>query len=212
MKPGDKYGRWTVIGPPPSTARTRVRCRCDCGTEREVIADALRRGLSQSCGCLRSEVARSARRDPAERFWEKVNKDGPIPEVKPELGPCWIWTDSLDEKGYGRFNDGERPRKAHDFSYELHFDKMPTGLEPDHLCRNRPCVRPAHLEAVTHRVNSQRAAYAQDECSRGHKLPEPSANGRRVCRPCANRRSREYKERQRVLAMRVYDAVMGGKP
>jgi hypothetical protein len=117
----------------------------------------------------------------------------------------------VDEKGYGRFNDGERPRKAHDFSYELHFKKVPDDLEPDHLCRDRACVNPGHLEAVTHRENCQRAKYAQETCEFGHTLPEPGPNGRRVCRPCANRRNLAYKKRRRTQTpMRVYDAVMGG--
>lgn len=98
----------------------------------------------------------------------------------------------MDEKGYGRFYDGNRARKAHDYA----FGPIKGGLEPDHLCRNRACVRKSHLEAVTHRENCQRAAYASETCSQGHALPEPGASGRRVCRPCANERNRKYKQRK----------------
>lgn len=136
----------------------------------------------------------------AERFWAKVNKNGPVPVRKPELGPCWVWTAGVDEKGYGQFNDGQRSRKAHAFSYELEYEEIPDGLEPDHLCRNRPCIRPDHLEAVTHRENCQRAKYAVETCSRDHQLPPPGPNGRRVCRECANISNRAYKERQRKAA------------
>ena len=85
---------------------------------------------------------------------------------------------------------------------------MPPGLEPDHLCRNRPCVQPSHLETVTHRENCQRAQYANPTCSAGHALPDPGPNGRRICRICANKRNRKYKRRKRQ-AMRIYDAVTG---
>jgi hypothetical protein len=131
-----------------------------------------------------------------ERLLAFIDKDGPIPGHRPELGPCWIWTGSTDEKGYGRFHDNG-PRKAHRCSYELHVGEIPDGLEPDHLCRNRPCVNPGHLEVVTHRENCQRARYSNEECAKGHALPDPGPNGRRVCRECANERNRTYKQRVR---------------
>jgi hypothetical protein len=93
-------------------------------------------------------------------------------------------------------------------AYELVVGPVPDGMELDHLCRNRACVRPDHLEPVTHAENSRRAAYLITTCSRGHHLPEPGPDGgRRVCRLCANDRNREYKQRR---AARMYDAVMGG--
>lgn len=133
-----------------------------------------------------------------ERFWSKVDKAAPSPASRPELGPCWVWTGSTDEKGYGRFHDGNRSRKAHDYA----FGPIADGLEPDHLCRNRVCVRRSHLEAVTHRENCQRAAYSKAKCAQDHPLPDPGPNGRRVCRPCANERNRKYKARkqQRVTS------------
>ncbi|MGW2520519.1 HNH endonuclease signature motif containing protein [Streptomyces sp. NPDC001617] len=138
-----------------------------------------------------------------ERFWAKVDKNGPPPAQRPELGPCWVWTGSTDQKGYGRFYDGSRSRKAHDYA----FGPIADGLEPDHLCRNRACVRRSHLEAVTHRENSQRAAYSKPTCARDHALPEPGPNGRRVCRPCANERNRRHRARK---SRDVYDAVTKG--
>jgi len=210
VNPGDRFGRWTVIGPSPATARTLVHCRCECGTEGDVTADNLRRGTSKSCGCGRGDAnrARAAALPPIEdRFWIQVERDGPVPAHCPDLGPCWLWTGSVDEKGYGRFHDGDRPRKAHDLAYEYTRGPIPNGLEPDHLCRNRPCCNPAHLEAVTHEENCRRAKYAFDRCSQGHLLPEPGLNGRRVCRPCANARNRVYKQRKSTMA--IYDAVTG---
>lgn len=155
--------------------------------------------------------ARAAKLPPvAERFASNVVKDGPVPAHRPELGPCHLWAGSKDEKGYGRFYDGKRSRKAHAYAFELAFGPIPEGLEPDHLCRNRACVNAEqHLEAVTHQENSRRAAYSKAICTNGHLLPEPDANGRRVCRPCANERNRAHKAAKRQ-ARDLYDAVMGG--
>ena len=89
-------------------------------------------------------------------FWAKVDRNGPTPKHAPELGPCWIWTGSLNDKGYGVFWVGSKHMKAHRFSFELLVGQIPNGTEPDHLCHNRACVRPSHLEPVTHRENCVR--------------------------------------------------------
>src|SRR3954463_13239409 len=75
------------------------------------------------------------------RFWRKVQR----------TDSCWIWLAAKSEGGYGRFWDGERLVNAHRFSYWLVTGEIPAEL--DHLCRNHACVRPDHLEAVTHREN-----------------------------------------------------------
>jgi len=97
------------------------------------------------------------------RFWEKVNKHGPVPQYRPELGPCWIWSGSCSRSGHGFFRVGGKLVGAYRFAYELLVGPIPDGYEPDHLCRVPPCVRPiadehglAHLEPVTHAVNIQR--------------------------------------------------------
>jgi len=78
-----------------------------------------------------------------ERFWEKVDKNGPI--IKPELGPCWIWK-GTKSCGYGLFYIGNyKYVKAHRFAYEILVGPIPKGLEPDHLCRNTLCVNPKQL-------------------------------------------------------------------
>lgn len=80
------------------------------------------------------------------RFWSKVEvTDG-----------CWFWTGWLNKKGYGQFDiPGWKPR-AHRLAYELMVGRILDGLQLDHLCRNRRCVRPDHLEPVTNRENSRR--------------------------------------------------------
>jgi hypothetical protein len=72
---------------------------------------------------------------------------------KPTDG-CWEWTGNRTGDGYGRL--AGRQGLAHRLSYEYHLGPIPDGLEIDHLCRNRGCGNPAHMEAVTHRVNCQR--------------------------------------------------------
>lgn len=123
---------------------------------------------------------------------------------------CWNWTGALNANGYGRFAVDGKLRPAHRWIVEqTRGIPAVVDVEPDHLCRNRACVNPEHLELVTHRVNSQRAKYAVAECRKGHTLPPPNANGRRICRVCANDRNREYKARRAVRAQ--WDAVMGGQ-
>lgn len=84
-----------------------------------------------------------------QRFWEKVNKDGPVPERQPELGPCWIWTGSKRNKGYGAFvfSSGSEvvQGRAHRYSWQIHNGPIPDALSVLHKCDNPPCVNPDHL-------------------------------------------------------------------
>lgn len=79
----------------------------------------------------------------AERFWEKVNKDGPT--ARPELGPCWVWTSTQDGHGYGAFYRGTGPRGAHRVSWELYHGEPAGALCVLHKCDTPLCVRPEHL-------------------------------------------------------------------
>lgn len=112
------------------------------------------------------------------RFWPKVNKNGPVPEYLPDLGPCWLWVGSIHKSGYGHIWEGPITKKvvyAHVVSYELCVGIVPSGKQLDHLCRNRWCVNWAHLEVVTGQVNVLRSPYAptainarKTTCPRGH--------------------------------------------
>lgn len=97
-------------------------------------------------------------RTPEQRFWDKVDKDGPIPEACPELGPCWCWIGSLfADSGYGQFWMDGMNRRAHIVSHEWSIG--PTdGQQVQHLCNRVACVRPSHLTLGTPAENTQYAA------------------------------------------------------
>jgi hypothetical protein len=98
-----------------------------------------------------------------EDFWAKVDKSG----------DCWLWTASRDSHGYGHIGYQRRNWLAHRLSYELVVGPIPDGLSLDHLCRNPPCVRPAHLEPVTHAENLARGSRAaKTHCPKGHPYDE----------------------------------------
>lgn len=147
-----------------------------------------------------------------ERFWAKVDKHGPLPERRPDLGPCWLWTGATLDSGYGYFQIGypgpRRNIRAHRHAFEQQVGPIPEGLEPDHLCRVRRCVNQAHIEIVTHRVNDLRGVgvsainSVKTHCAHGHALVdgnlyiEVNSSGRhRICRACKLRRERDRRER-----------------
>lgn len=130
---------------------------------------------------------------------------------------CWIWPGALNRAGYGsvttRFDNerGYLTRIAHRVAYEIIVGPVPAGAELDHLCRQRACVNPKHLEPVSHRENVRRGtnpSSAKTHCKWGHAFTEDNIryarNGRkRVCRKCATRRSSEdasAKKQQRLIA------------
>ena len=113
---------------------------------------------------------------------------------------CWLWTAAKERDGYGHAWLAGRRWRAHRLFYEWLVGPIPMGLQLDHLCREPACVRPDHLEAVTHRENMRRGhGFAGEHarkthCARGHPFSgsnlAPRGNGR-ACRTCqreANRR------------------------
>lgn len=136
---------------------------------------------------------------PLERYWNNV--------LKEESG-CWRWLGKLNTGGYGRFGVCGVIMQAHRFSYELHKGPIPPGLQIDHLCRNRYCVNPEHLEAVSQRENLLRGKTvpaehaAKTHCPSGH--PYDVANtyiaptGERHCRECRKLTLRRFYARKRA--------------
>jgi hypothetical protein len=90
---------------------------------------------------------------------------------KIQIRDCWDWTGALNSKGYGSVAHKGRVWSTHRLAYELLVGPIPDGLQLDHLCRNRSCCNPDHLEPVTPKVNSERGAQATKmHCVRGHAL------------------------------------------
>jgi hypothetical protein len=103
------------------------------------------------------------------RFWSKVDKEGPVPALAPELGPCWLWTSGIDNRGNGKFWANDGTHRAHRFSWELaRSEPAPDGYVVQ-ICGQKLCVNPRHLsddprsrrKKIVHRVNTQveRAIY-----------------------------------------------------
>lgn len=120
----------------------------------------------------------------ADRFWSRVDKSG----------HCWIWNGARQSRGYGNFVAGGKNHLAHRYAYSL-VAQIPDGLVIDHKCRERRCVRPGHLRAVTQTINalentdSPCAANANKaQCCRGHDLSGDNLRidrrGKRVCLTC----------------------------
>lgn len=90
------------------------------------------------------------------RFWKKINKDGPIPAHRPELGNCWIWTASIDKRGYGQFGAHEwrkSPMRAHRVAWILTRGQIDPGLNLLHKCDTPACCRPSHCWPGTQKEN-----------------------------------------------------------
>lgn len=129
-------------------------------------------------------------RAPVVRFWEKVDKE--------IAAPCWQWLGGGYPYGHF-FLSKTKPIGAHRFSYLLHRGPIPPNLQLDHLCRNKKCVNPDHLEAVTAQVNMLRgptlaARNAQKiTCVHGHNdwRPASTRNGRQ-CRACGREWMRKH--------------------
>lgn len=128
-----------------------------------------------------------------EKFWKRVDASG----------DCWEWIGVIDRGGYGTFSLGATTgsRLAHRVVWGVLAGYLSTDLEVDHLCFNRRCVNPDHLEPVTHEENQRRKRWNpwlnktyRTRCPQGHAYDVENtrirANGTRTCRACENQRAR----------------------
>jgi hypothetical protein len=125
-------------------------------------------------------------------FWNKVDK----------TDTCWIWTGCTSPDGYGRFGGWATHGTSlpHRASWSEVNGSIPDGLEIDHLCQVRNCVRPDHLEPVTHEENVRRAAERKTHCPNGHpydvnRVSDYSGGTR--CLTCRRANNAAYMRRRR---------------
>ena len=145
----------------------------------------------------------------AERLWAKVVL-GPVSEVRPDLGPCWMWHNGR-ERVYPHLAVDGRWIVAHRLAYELTRGPIPEGLQLDHLCRVPGCVRPLHHEVVTPRENYLRGVSgpavnaAKTHCIHGHPFDAQNTKWvrggrRRDCRTCGREALRRFRAAKRAAA------------
>src|SRR6266581_3341479 len=140
-----------------------------------------------------------------DRFWSRV-------DVR-DVAACWSWLAGRATAGYGVVWTGRCVELAHRLAYQLTVGPIPDGLVIDHLCSNKVCCNPSHMEPVSRGENRARAPLAgvaelhaaQDRCINGHEFTRISDRGERlpgrarlnrVCRECANSASRSYRARK----------------
>lgn len=123
---------------------------------------------------------------------------------------CWNWTAAISAGSYGSIYYQGRMQKAHRIMWELTRGEIPAGLQLDHLCRNRRCVNPDHLEPVTQSENLRRSPLMdrhshRTHCIRGHEFTERNTrikphSGHRVCITCMDMHRRNWRAKNAVAS------------
>lgn len=183
-----------------SQKRTIPRICLQCGAGFFVTATMVRQGRGKFCSkpCYDLAMREQARATLRHRLLARVTRLD---------NGCWQWTGCLGSDGYGVLKIAGRRRKAHVVAYELHLGLVPDGLVLDHLCRNRGCVNPAHLDPVTEAVNILRGEsptillHRAGVCKRGHLVSPENTYYRKgtrqivACRVCQRERKRRAREK-----------------
>ena len=137
--------------------------------------------------------------DPIIRVMRRIRID--------EVSECWFWLGAKNSDGYGHIGIGSRTdgtrcvRATHQITYEYFVGIVPSGLEIDHLCSNRECCNPAHLQAVAHTENTRRGDIGKmraeaTHCIHGHQFTLDNTRitnlGQRSCKTCNRLRLRRH--------------------
>ncbi len=137
------------------------------------------------------------------RFSSKINK----------TDNCWIWIASKDSRGYGKFWIKDKYFYAHRFSYQIFKGQIHEDLVLDHLCHNKSCVNPNHLEEVTIGENVLRGNSIsginsrKTHCKNDHEFTLESTyfrlnNGNRMCKICEKVRVKQYYKDIRIKILK----------
>ena len=131
------------------------------------------------------------------RFWAHIVIEG----------ECWRWSGSTDRGGYGQFQVRDKNWKAHRWSYQHFIGPLADDLQIDHLCRNRACVNPSHLEQVTQQENLSRGNgftarnARKTHCPRGHPYSDDNL---RILRGGRQKSRRDCRECRRIYRRALY--------
>lgn len=183
-----------VLGQTAPTDEEMIQCACGCKAWRT------RKDKNGRMRTFLKGHQMRARMNDESKFWARVEK-GSRPE------DCWVWLGRNRSKGYGVVRWRGHHALPHRVAWELARGSIPVGLTIDHLCRNRRCVNPSHLEPVPNRTNILRgigpsATNAKKSfCPAGHEYSAMNTRidrrGKRNCRACAveaNRRARRRRK------------------
>ena len=139
-----------------------------------------------------------------EEAWQKIST-----KIAKDESGCWTYVGRLDRYGYGKV-DIPKMTITHRVAYEALVGPIPDGLVIDHLCRNRACCNPDHLEPVTNRANLMRGETdaarraAQTHCIHGHEFSVSNTrirkDGTRTCIECSREAVRRYRAKRGIAA------------